>query len=46
MCDHIVPKSKGGKDDRANLQRLCRTCERTKTGREGNFTYEDSSARK
>lgn len=34
-CDHIVPIHKGGKDEMANLQWLCRTpCHAEKTERE------------
>ena len=29
--DHIVPKSKGGQDDDANLQLLCGNCNRIKS---------------
>jgi 5-methylcytosine-specific restriction protein A len=32
--DHILPKSQGGTDDRANLQGLCRTHHSAKTMRE------------
>jgi len=32
--DHIVPKARGGTDDRENLQRLCRACHARKTLRE------------
>lgn len=35
LCDHIVPKSMGGTDERGNLRRLCSKCEARKTGREG-----------
>lgn len=34
--DHIIPKSQGGTDDRANLRRLCRLCQQCKASREGN----------
>jgi 5-methylcytosine-specific restriction endonuclease McrA len=33
--DHIVPRSRGGGDDAANLQPLCDRHHRTKSGREG-----------
>lgn len=32
--DHIKPKAKGGTDEPANLQPLCRACHETKTTRE------------
>ena len=35
LCDHILPKSMGGTDERGNLQRLCSTCEARKTSSEG-----------
>jgi 5-methylcytosine-specific restriction endonuclease McrA len=28
--DHVVPRSKGGTDDRSNLQTLCRPCNEKK----------------
>lgn len=30
-CDHIVPKSQGGTNERTNLQGLCRECHQSKT---------------
>ena len=33
--DHIVPLSKGGRDDLENLQCLCAACHKTKTAAEG-----------
>ena len=33
-CDHIVPKSQGGKDELSNLQSICSTCHRAKTSQE------------
>jgi len=36
--DHRLPRARGGTDDRANLQRLCRTCHSRKTVRyDGGF---------
>lgn len=32
--DHVVPKAKGGTDDPANLQPLCRACHDAKTRRD------------
>jgi len=32
--DHITPKARGGTDDPANLQAICRACHATKTARE------------
>lgn len=32
--DHITPKAKGGTDDDANLQAICRQCHKAKTARE------------
>lgn len=34
QVDHIVPKAKGGSDDRANLQGICDDCHKAKTARE------------
>lgn len=33
-CDHIVPKCKGGTDERGNLQGLCARCNEWKGGRD------------
>lgn len=33
-CDHILPKSQGGKDTLSNVQTLCGACHSGKTGRE------------
>lgn len=33
-CDHILPISKGGTDDEANLQAICTDCHKVKTDRE------------
>lgn len=33
-CDHIVPKTQGGKDEESNLQCLCSACHARKTNRE------------
>jgi 5-methylcytosine-specific restriction protein A len=33
--DHLVPRSRGGTNDRANLQRLCHACHSRKTQAEG-----------
>jgi 5-methylcytosine-specific restriction enzyme A len=33
-CDHITPKSKGGKDQLHNLQAICTACHRDKTQQE------------
>lgn len=33
-CDHIVPKAKGGTDDAANCQALCRECNQAKARQE------------
>ena len=33
-CDHIVPVSQGGTDERGNLAGVCRSCHREKTQRE------------
>ncbi|EPT7065508.1 HNH endonuclease [Cronobacter sakazakii] len=32
--DHIIPKAYGGTDDDSNLQALCWSCHKSKTGRE------------
>lgn len=32
--DHIVPRARGGTDDRSNLQGLCSSCHSSKTVRE------------
>lgn len=32
--DHIVPKAKGGTDERSNLQPLCEPCHKAKTARD------------
>lgn len=32
--DHIVPKARGGTNDRPNLQALCLPCHKSKTARE------------
>lgn len=34
--DHVVPSSKGGSDEPANLAAICAPCHRTKSAREGN----------
>jgi 5-methylcytosine-specific restriction endonuclease McrA len=34
--DHIVPSSKGGSDEPANLTSLCARCHQTKTSKEAN----------
>jgi 5-methylcytosine-specific restriction enzyme A len=33
-CDHITPKSQGGKDVLSNLQAICTDCHRAKTAKE------------
>lgn len=33
--DHVRPKAQGGSDERANLRRVCDSCHRTKSSREG-----------
>lgn len=33
--DHIIPKAKGGTDERENLQGLCKSCHAKKTRMEG-----------
>jgi 5-methylcytosine-specific restriction endonuclease McrA len=33
--DHIIPRCRGGTHEWANLQVLCRTCNRRKGGRDG-----------
>lgn len=34
IADHIIPKAKGGTDDRGNYQLLCKPCSDAKTIRE------------
>jgi len=34
VADHILPKAKGGTDDRSNYQLLCQDCSDEKTRRE------------
>ena len=34
QVDHIMPLSRGGTNDRANLQPLCHSCHSRKTARE------------
>jgi 5-methylcytosine-specific restriction protein A len=34
--DHIIPKRRGGSDDRSNLQTLCHACHSRKTASERN----------
>lgn len=36
-ADHIIPKSRGGSDDRSNYQLLCEPCHRTKSLAERGF---------
>ncbi len=33
-CDHVLPKTRGGKDEESNLQCLCAACHARKTNRE------------
>lgn len=33
--DHVTPESQGGTHNLTNLQAICKTCHRQKTGREG-----------
>ena len=33
-CDHVLPKTQGGKDEESNLQCLCSACHAKKTNRE------------
>ena len=37
--DHIIPACDGGTDDRSNLQALCGSCHRTKTGKDAARNY-------
>lgn len=39
-CDHIIPESKGGPTEEANLQTLCRTCNRRKSNHSHNAQSE------
>ena len=34
QVDHVLPKSKGGTDDEANLQSLCGPCHKAKTAQD------------
>lgn len=36
QLDHITPRSRGGTDDESNLQVLCKSCNLTKRGHDGN----------
>jgi len=39
--DHIVPRHKGGTNDRANLRAICKDCHEAKSKREANEGYRE-----
>ncbi|TNE83293.1 MAG: HNH endonuclease [Gammaproteobacteria bacterium] len=34
VCDHVIPTAEGGSNELANLQTICRDCDREKTAAE------------
>lgn len=39
VCDHLIQRGNGGKDELSNLQTLCSTHHNAKSAREGNAKY-------
>jgi 5-methylcytosine-specific restriction protein A len=46
QVDHIIPKSRGGTDERDNLQAICGSCHKQKTARESNPASYDKHMRR